>query len=508
MMQAEAPMRRFVMYRRDIPAGTHDKNQMNKPDEPQFEGVVYSDGKTAIRWLTGKRSVAVWDSFDDMMAIHGHPEYKSELKWLDNEEKKMKVAQTMKLQVGTSTIEVVMQAPAPPTMAFISQSAVNQYLNRVTTEEEAPIHRGNLSKMVSSRYDITEKEAEKYVDKWLENRLVHSHQDANLEAKEYGRVDYRKLAKDYAVIWYCGGKDIRVDVASTYEEATDKLRSLVDHRHSYNPCGSSYKQEAHQHSASMEAQLAQLGRTSWSQLHQWAANYQAEVAKLGSTCGCGDFAVHAMQAVHDVVNVQLGKKVEHLESLEMLRTAMSAMSTEGMVSIPSKLARDILGFLKEQNMRHLFIELQKYIDVLDDFGRKSSTRQEQQVQLSSGFLDLLLGGAATAAGATIAGYGVSKLLGAVPMTSPEAGYRIIDDRKSTSERFPDADKHRDPEEKDDDDKNKSKKLVGVLSPSKVEGDQAEIDTGKLLEEVKNIITTPSRLGEVDGDTLRVVRQGS
>lgn len=83
-MSTEINMRRFLMYRREVPDATHDDNQKNAPDEPQFEGVVFSDGKVALRWLASKRSVAVWDSFEDAMAfLHGHPEYGSELVWLD-----------------------------------------------------------------------------------------------------------------------------------------------------------------------------------------------------------------------------------------------------------------------------------------------------------------------------------------------------------------------------------------------------------------------------------------
>lgn len=74
-------MKLFTMFRRNVPDATHDANQKNAPDEPQFEGVVFTDGRVAIRWLTAKRSVAVWDSMDDMLAIHGHPEYGSELVW-------------------------------------------------------------------------------------------------------------------------------------------------------------------------------------------------------------------------------------------------------------------------------------------------------------------------------------------------------------------------------------------------------------------------------------------
>ena len=81
MVLVQAAMRTFTMYRRGDLSATHDANQANAADEPQFEGVVFSDGKCAIRWLTAKASVSVWDSFEDAMAIHGHPEYDSELVW-------------------------------------------------------------------------------------------------------------------------------------------------------------------------------------------------------------------------------------------------------------------------------------------------------------------------------------------------------------------------------------------------------------------------------------------
>lgn len=79
-------MIRFQMYRRDeeATAATHTEDTINPPDEVQFEGVIFSDGKCAIRWLTEKRSVSVWDTFEDMMAVHGHPEYGSEIVWIDH----------------------------------------------------------------------------------------------------------------------------------------------------------------------------------------------------------------------------------------------------------------------------------------------------------------------------------------------------------------------------------------------------------------------------------------
>ena len=74
-------MRTFAVYRPHITPGTHDKNQMNEPDEIQFEGVEFDDGTVAIRWLTEKGSTSVWASMDDMLAIHGHEEYGTYFVW-------------------------------------------------------------------------------------------------------------------------------------------------------------------------------------------------------------------------------------------------------------------------------------------------------------------------------------------------------------------------------------------------------------------------------------------
>jgi hypothetical protein len=77
-------MIRFTMYRRNMATAPHNAVQKNPEDQPQFEGVVFSDGRVAIRWLTEKQSTACWDSLGDMLAIHGHPEYGSELVWHDS----------------------------------------------------------------------------------------------------------------------------------------------------------------------------------------------------------------------------------------------------------------------------------------------------------------------------------------------------------------------------------------------------------------------------------------
>ena len=79
-------MKRFRMYRKADLSMTHNENQANPSDEPQFEGVVFSDGTVVINWLTKMSSVSIWKDFDTMMAIHGHPEYDSELIWLDKDQ--------------------------------------------------------------------------------------------------------------------------------------------------------------------------------------------------------------------------------------------------------------------------------------------------------------------------------------------------------------------------------------------------------------------------------------
>ena len=78
-------IKRFYMLRKADLSTTHNALQVNPPDQPQFEGVMFSDGCVVLRWLTGVHSTSVWSSMDDMLAIHGHPEYLSELIWQDVE---------------------------------------------------------------------------------------------------------------------------------------------------------------------------------------------------------------------------------------------------------------------------------------------------------------------------------------------------------------------------------------------------------------------------------------
>lgn len=75
---------RFTAYRRNISErDTYNALQKNADNEPQFEGVIWTDGTVTLRWLTASRSTSVWACLSDMLAIHGRPEYGTEIVWHD-----------------------------------------------------------------------------------------------------------------------------------------------------------------------------------------------------------------------------------------------------------------------------------------------------------------------------------------------------------------------------------------------------------------------------------------
>lgn len=79
-------IQRFTAYRRNLSErGSHNHFQANPDSEPQFEGVIWTDGTVTLRWLTACKSTSVWNSFQDMIDIHGHPEYGTEIVFHDGE---------------------------------------------------------------------------------------------------------------------------------------------------------------------------------------------------------------------------------------------------------------------------------------------------------------------------------------------------------------------------------------------------------------------------------------
>jgi len=79
-------MKRFIGIRRNPPADYIEKGYTNGPDRPDYEGVVFSDGTTVVRWLVQPNtSHSVWSKFEHFEAIHGHSEYGSIIEWMDQE---------------------------------------------------------------------------------------------------------------------------------------------------------------------------------------------------------------------------------------------------------------------------------------------------------------------------------------------------------------------------------------------------------------------------------------
>jgi hypothetical protein len=58
-------MRAFVMHRKVDSSGISGTGLV-------AEGIEFSDGKVALRWLSENGSTVVWDSMEAARAIHGH----------------------------------------------------------------------------------------------------------------------------------------------------------------------------------------------------------------------------------------------------------------------------------------------------------------------------------------------------------------------------------------------------------------------------------------------------
>lgn len=82
-------MRTCIVYRTQAKDLKDDleKRNYNEADEPQFEACVFTDGRTAQRWLTQTRSMVWWDSWKDLCNVHiyAHPDYGTKVVWSDGE---------------------------------------------------------------------------------------------------------------------------------------------------------------------------------------------------------------------------------------------------------------------------------------------------------------------------------------------------------------------------------------------------------------------------------------
>jgi hypothetical protein len=79
-------MQRFTVYRHNMDSReTHSAMHKNPEDSPQYEGVIFSDGTVALRWMTPLRSTSIWPDIESALGVHGHPEYGTVIDWHDGE---------------------------------------------------------------------------------------------------------------------------------------------------------------------------------------------------------------------------------------------------------------------------------------------------------------------------------------------------------------------------------------------------------------------------------------
>lgn len=71
-------MRRFRLIRQEDVSGVSGTGAI-------VEGVEFSDGSIALRWMTAYRSSVVFDSIDHVIAVHGH-DGATVVEWRDSED--------------------------------------------------------------------------------------------------------------------------------------------------------------------------------------------------------------------------------------------------------------------------------------------------------------------------------------------------------------------------------------------------------------------------------------
>lgn len=76
----------FQGFRPSPPEEYTNKGISNGGWEPDYEGVIFSDGTVVLRWLTAFRSHSVWTRWEDFYQVHGHPEYGTRIEFADGGE--------------------------------------------------------------------------------------------------------------------------------------------------------------------------------------------------------------------------------------------------------------------------------------------------------------------------------------------------------------------------------------------------------------------------------------
>ena len=221
-----------------------------------------------------------------------------------------------------------------------------------------------------------------------------------------------------------------------------------------------------------------LGPATWAELHAWADRF---AAKVGDSCGCGKYAQDAAKALHDSVNVHLRKPAKYPENLAAVASIYQAAAHGVMV----KEERMQPALFQPKSETGIYPWPDGMFDDEEEEEDDDTKSKRKAPRLSQSFLDTILH---TAIGTGVA-IGVSKALN--PPPAPPPTLTIIKEEEAK------------PQEPT---LTVIKEAVpAVASPKFVEGDQAQVDLGTLLEEIDQILKNPDKMGVVDANKLVVIR---
>lgn len=74
-------IRTFRGYRINPPQHYVEEGLTNGPFDPDYEGIIFSDGGVCVHWLTLEGSYELFKGMEDFEKIHLHPEYGTKIVW-------------------------------------------------------------------------------------------------------------------------------------------------------------------------------------------------------------------------------------------------------------------------------------------------------------------------------------------------------------------------------------------------------------------------------------------
>ena len=188
-------MRNFVLVRYEDVSGISGTGTV-------VEGTLFSNGKIALTWLGSRPSVIVYDSIDDVLAIHGH-NGATELVWQSTPEE----ATTVNEQPPQATAETwIEQYPE----LRPAQSEIERAQTERLTKEQIERHFGRSSELLALPLALEpQTDEQRGAVASLQDKLALAQtvlylnaaleQIRDMESDSYGADDMREIARAAAL---------------------------------------------------------------------------------------------------------------------------------------------------------------------------------------------------------------------------------------------------------------------------------------------------------------------